>query len=50
MFYDGYRKIYGPALAKKFRLEAESSRWWLYRRAARQDASSASSVGTAGVH
>jgi hypothetical protein len=50
IFYDGYRKIYEPALAKEFRLEAESSRWWLYRRAARQDASSASSVGTAGVH
>jgi hypothetical protein len=50
MFYDGYRKIYQPALAKEFRLEAESSRWRLYRRAARQDASSASSVRTAGLH
>jgi hypothetical protein len=31
-FYDGYRKIYQPALERGFRLEAESSRWWLYRR------------------
>jgi len=31
-FYDGYRKIYQPALERDFRLEAESSRWWLYRR------------------
>jgi hypothetical protein len=48
LFYDGYRKIYEPALEKEFRLEAESSRWWLYRRAAGQDASSAASVRTAG--
>jgi hypothetical protein len=40
-YYDGYRKIYQPALEREFRLEAESSRWWLYRRVAPRDASSA---------
>ncbi len=50
IFYDGYRKIYEPGLAKEFRFEAESSRWRLYRRAARQDASSVSSVRTAGLY
>ena len=34
VFYDGYRKIYQPALEREFRLEAESSQWWLYRRMA----------------
>lgn len=34
LFYDGYRKIYEPAIEREFRLEAESPRWWLYRRVA----------------
>ena len=34
IFYDGFRKIYEPALREEFHLEAESSRWWLYRRTA----------------
>jgi hypothetical protein len=34
VFYDGYRKIYQPALERDFRIEAESSQWWLYRRIA----------------
>jgi hypothetical protein len=33
-FYDGYWNIYQPTLDRGFRLEAESSRWWLYRRVA----------------
>jgi hypothetical protein len=33
-FYDGYRKIYEPAIEQEFRLEAESARWRLYRRVA----------------
>jgi hypothetical protein len=36
LFYDGYRKIYEPAIEREFRLEAESPRWWLYRRVAPQ--------------
>ena len=48
MFYDGYRKIYEPALEKEFRLDAESSRWLLYRRVSGQDASSAPTARTAG--
>jgi hypothetical protein len=47
LFYDGYRNIYEPALRKEFRLEAESSRWWLYRRATGPDVSPAASVVTA---
>ncbi|MGA9627706.1 MAG: hypothetical protein WBQ65_24745 [Bryobacteraceae bacterium] len=50
IFYDGYRKIYEPALEKEFRFEAESPRWRLYRRAAPQDGSSVSRSRTAGTH
>ena len=32
LFFDGYRKIYEPAIEQEFRLQAESSRWRLYRR------------------
>ena len=32
-FYDGLSKIYEAALRKRFYLEAETSWWWLYRRA-----------------
>ena len=32
IFNDGYRRIYEPELMTEFRLEAESSRWRLYRR------------------
>jgi hypothetical protein len=34
LFFDGYRKIYEPAIEQGFRLQAESSRWRLYRRVA----------------
>ncbi len=34
MFYDGFLKIYEPALHRDFRLQAENARWRLYRRAA----------------
>lgn len=40
LFYDGYRKIYEPALERDFRLQAESSRWRLYRRASQKNAAS----------
>jgi hypothetical protein len=30
--YDGYRRIYQPALERNFHLAAESSYWWLYRK------------------
>jgi hypothetical protein len=32
LFYDGFFKIYEPALERDFRLQVESSRWRLYRR------------------
>jgi len=41
MFYDGYRKIYEPAIEREFRLQAESSRWRLYRRVTPRNESSA---------
>jgi hypothetical protein len=49
IFYDGYRKIYEPALAREFRLEAESSRWQLFRRTARYKRTSLT-VRTAGAN
>lgn len=48
MFYDGFRKIYEPAFEREFRLQAESSRWRLYRRAAQPDASSAPATRSSG--
>ena len=31
-FYDGYSRIYTPAIEERFVLVAESSSWRLYRR------------------
>jgi hypothetical protein len=50
MFYDGYRKIYEPTIEREFRLQAESSRWRLYRRVTRQNASSAPAAGYTGAN
>ena len=36
IFFDGYQKIYQPAIEREFRLEAESARWKLYRRGTQQ--------------
>jgi hypothetical protein len=42
IFYDGYRKIYEPAIEAGFRLQAESPRWRLYRRATSASSAAAS--------
>jgi hypothetical protein len=34
LFFDGYRKIYEPAIEHEFRLRTESARWRMYRRVA----------------
>jgi hypothetical protein len=49
MFYDGYRKIYEPAIEREFRLQAESSRWRLYRRVTPRNVSSGPAAGYTGA-
>jgi hypothetical protein len=45
IYYDGFSKLYEPTIEREFRLQAESSRWRLYRRAAHQNASSGLATG-----
>jgi len=49
MFFDGYRKIYQPAMEREFRLEAESARWKLYRRVTQQGSYAAVALDHRGV-
>jgi hypothetical protein len=50
IFFDGYRDIYQPAIEREFYLEAESSRWRLYRRVTQQSASSTPATRHKGVN
>jgi hypothetical protein len=49
IFFEGYQKIYQPAIEREFRLEAESARWKLYRRVTPQGSYAAFALDHRGV-
>jgi hypothetical protein len=49
IFFEGYRRIYQPAIDREFRLEAESARWKLYRRVTQQGQYAAIALDHRGV-